>query len=82
MKQLYLNVAVFGTTVLSYHSLVWQIAHTSTLKRMTFPKDVVVIVLEGQTEEQTDKPKKIPCADPGIVSGSPDQSDRKKALTT
>ena len=35
------------------------------------------IVLERQTEEQTDKPKKSPCADPGIVSGSPDPTDRK-----
>ena len=29
------------------------------------------IVLEGQTEEQTTKPEKTPCTDPGIVSGSP-----------
>ena len=40
------------------------------------------IVFEGQMEEQTDKPKKIPCTDSGIVSGSPDPADRKKALAT
>ena len=35
------------------------------------------IVLEEQTDEQTDGPKKS-CVDPGIVSGSPDLTDRKK----
>ena len=35
------------------------------------------IVLEGQMEEQTDKPKN-PYADPGIVNGSPDLTVRKK----
>ena len=36
------------------------------------------IVLEGQTGEETDKLKKNLFADPGIVSGSPDPTDRKK----
>ena len=36
-------------------------------------------MFERQTEEQTDKPKKTPGADPGIVSGSPDPTDGKSS---
>ena len=37
------------------------------------------IVLEGQTEEHTDKQVKTSCADPGIVRGSPDPTGRKSS---
>ena len=55
MKQLYSNVAVFGTTVLSYHSLV-SMADNPKMKNndLSQRRCRYRIVLEGQTEEQTD----------------------------
>ena len=56
MKQLYSNVAVCGTTVLSYHSLVSMKKDELSIRHCRY---MYRIVLKGQTEEQTDKPKNL-----------------------
>ena len=55
MKQLYSNVAVFCTTVLSYHSLDKHEKKNEISKRSCRYR----IVLEGKTDEQTEKLKKL-----------------------